>query len=171
MRFICPLTPPEYLLSLKRQMDGYFDFGAERFTGFFIGRFFYITHHAGHEWNRRITNQKNAAAGYVKKCEDGSDVRFVLFRGALCPLQLLPLLILAVIVSVIVSPPEENHTNLYINTSGVSTGVDPAILCINIVAVLIYSLIYTFFEILTERSEEGRQALISLLADPPEPYF
>ena len=51
----------DYLQAMKQQMSGHFQFGVERYTGFFFRNCFYVTHHAGFEWNRKITNQKNAA--------------------------------------------------------------------------------------------------------------
>ena len=84
------LSPKEYLSAMKGRMSGHFELGQERFTGFFLGRLFYVTHHAGYEWNRRITNEKSAALGYVKKVETGCEVHCIRFRGMLCPLQFIP---------------------------------------------------------------------------------
>ena len=94
MRIQTSLAPNTYRDAIKERLGSYFAWGTERFTGWFLGRFFYVTHHAGYEWNRRITNQKNAAFGYVRKTEHGSDVRCFLFQGVLCPQYLLPYLLI-----------------------------------------------------------------------------
>lgn len=147
------------------QMSAHSDFGGMRFTGFFAGRFFYVTHHAGYEWNRKYSNQKNAAMGYVKQTENGCEVRFLRFRGALCPMEALPLFLGCYIVGLAI-----------FLLSGIlevlSLGLT-MLICLAAVCVLfaIVVPIKTFFESLTEESELGRQALLALLNDPQNPDF
>ena len=88
MRLSSPLQARKYLTSVKMRMSGHFDHH-ERFTGFFLGSFFHITHHAEYEWDRRYKSPKNAAVGYIKQTADGCEVRFFLARGLLCPAQFL----------------------------------------------------------------------------------
>ena len=89
MRIQSQLTPREYISAMMEQMQGHFDFGQERFTGFFFGKVFSVTYHSGHEWNRRISNQKNTAIGYVRQTQGGSEVRCVCLRALMAPTQFL----------------------------------------------------------------------------------
>ena len=57
MRLSSPLQARKYLTSVKMRMSGHFDHH-ERFTGFFLGSFFHITHHAEYEWDRRYKSLK-----------------------------------------------------------------------------------------------------------------
>ena len=149
------LSPRDYLAAMKERMGSRFSFGAERFTGFFMGRFFLVTHHAGYEWNRRITNQKNAALGYVKRTENGCESRFFHFQGMLCPQYLLVYLLCFTAYLVITWPVLAEITGVLIGTILIIVGMPPVI---------------TFFESLTEGSMEGRKSLLGLLFDPSD-YF
>lgn len=148
-----PLSQKVYLGSLRVNMDSHFDLGSERFTGFFLANCFYVTHHAGYEWNRRITNQKNAAMGYVKKCDNGCEVHFLQFRGALCPLVFIPMLLVCTMLYLLSTP---NMESMQIW------------LCIGVLSV--FAPISALVESFTERSEDGRRSLLSMLADPSDPY-
>ena len=150
------LTKKEYLQALRDNMEGHFAFGCERFTGFFIGNCFYVTHHAGYEWNRRITNQKNAAMGYVKECEDGCHIHFLRFRGAMCPLVFLPLFLLMGLIFTL-SPLAKGYTHLFL------WGLVFAIMTIG-------ALFSALVESMTEQGEDGRRSLLSMLVDPNDPY-
>ena len=154
------LSSKEYLDALKENMRGHFELGAERFTGFFLGKWFHVTHHAGYEWNRRYTNQKNAAVGYVRKAENGCEVRFLCFKGLLCPSQFL--LLLAIIGPLVL---------LIALSRGITdTTIIGSTILISLIAVIPYALIATFFESVTERSEEGKRILLALLIDPKDPF-
>ena len=155
MKLHSNLSKKEYLHAMKDYMSGHFDFGTERFTGFFLGSLFYVTYHSGMEWNRRITNQKNAAIGIVKDTTDGCSVYFLRFKGLFCPLHFLSLLL----IMLLICPFAGGHE------------IELSIkLQIAILATVIYSPIYTVIESLTQRSEDGRRALLSLLIDPSDPY-
>lgn len=160
MRIISSLTPKVWLSAAKEQMSGHLELGAERYTGFFIGPFFYITHHAGHEWNRRITNEKNAAVGYIRKTEDGSEVRCMLFKGLLCPAQFLSLLFftIAIVLLPLLSSGIRNPATI-LTAMAYATGI-----------IVLMAPIATLFESLTERSQESRKNLIALLIDPADPF-
>ena len=157
MKIHSSLSKKAYLHAMKDYMSGHFDFGSERFTGFFLGPCFYVTYHSGFEWNRKITNQKNAAVGFVKAADDGCNVHFLRFKGALCPLVFLPLLITMLLISPVIGD--------------YNAGADLALKAqIAFWGTIICAPIITFFEALTQRSEEGRRALLSLLTDPSDPY-
>lgn len=153
-------SPKEYLGSIKENMGGHLEFGAERFTGFFFKNWFHVTHHAGSEWNRRITNQKNAAVGYVKETENGCEVRFLCFKGALVPAQFLSLLVIMIPLILIIA--------LFKGVADES--VIRSVLLFVLAAIFPVALIGTFFESVTERSEEGKRSLLALLLDPKDPF-
>ena len=84
------LSKEAYLEEFRSQVKGnYFCFGEERFTGFVIGGFFSIAYHSGYEWNRRITNEKNRAIGFVRKNGAGCKVYAVRLRGYTNPLSII----------------------------------------------------------------------------------
>ena len=149
-------SPKEYLAHMKSNMSGHFEFGCERFTGFFLGRLFYVTYHSGYEFNRRITNQKNAAMGYLKKDADGCSVHFLRFRGALCPAQFLSLLLTLLLLLTLPMLLEVGwHLQAFLFLCGCA-----------FVLTVITALIGTLMEYLTENSEDGRRTLLSMLIDP-----
>ena len=155
MRIESPYTPKEYLANLRFNMSSHFEFGCERFTGFFLGRLFYVTYHSGYEWNRRITNQKNAAMGYVKRTDDGCEVRFMRFRGGFCPLVFLPTYLFLLICILFF-----HSENMY------SPDDFKFVLIASHVIIAITVSVSTFIESLTTRSEDGRRTLLSMLIDP-----
>lgn len=156
-----PLSPKNYLSHLEGQMGGHFSFGMERFTGFFAGRCFCITHHAGYEWNRQYTNQKNCAVGYVRKTDTGCEVRFVRFKGALCPPQFICLNLMMFVLMMIMFLIE--YQDFHVLVLAVAAGL-------SLITTSLAALISTFFECLTPESEEGRKILIALLMDPEDPF-
>ena len=154
MQFHASHTPDEYLSAMKEQMGDRFAIGSERFTGFFAGRVFYVTHHAGHEWNRRFTNQKNAAMGIVKKTGTGCCVHFMSFRGLLCPLMFISYLIAAMAICL-----------LFKNLGNTVFRLSFALVLTAVVAPF-----HALFESMTERSRDGHRTLLSFLMDPADPY-
>ena len=160
MNIITSPTPAaEYLRSVKENMGGHFSFGQERFTGLFLGKWFHITHHAGYSWNERYTNQKNAAVGYVKRTESGCEVRFLTFKGLLCPAQFLSFIPFSYLLMV-----------LYLLFNGVMA---PSMWTISLVVpgvMAISAAIGTLFESMTPRSEEGKRILYAMLLDPEDPF-
>ena len=148
----------DYLQAMKQQMSGHFKFGVERYTGFFFRNCFYVTHHAGFEWNRKITNQKNAAMGFVKPEENGCSIHFVRFRGLLCPLHFISTFLTVLPLSIIMAISRGNQ-------------LSPDVMFNICVAVMvIFSPISTLIESFTEKSDIGRRTLLSLLKDPADPY-
>ena len=162
MVFHCDLPKSAYLSAMKENMSSHFAFGVERFTGFFIGNFFYITYHSGYEWNRRITNQKNTAIGFVKNAGDGEsgcDVHFFQFKGLLCPLVFLPTY-LAVLGIMLLSE----------MTNGWNSEIFWTCFAIVSITMAIVSPFYTLCEACTDGSIEGEKTLLLYLADPEDPY-
>ena len=156
MRTQSTLTPKAYRSAMKKRMGSRFALFSERFTGLFIGRLFYVTHHAGYEWNRQITSQTNSAWGYIKKTENGCEVRYHKAQSMFCPhLLLLYILIMA--------PP----------CFGLIQNIDNLpfpVLLILLFIILFLPIIYTGLETSTEGSIEGEKALVGLLLDPTD-YF
>lgn len=85
----------QYLFELKKNLDGIFAFGEERVAGTVIWRFFSITSHAGYEWNRRITNEKQRAIGFAKPDGDGTKIYCIRLAGLTNPISLLAMFLLA----------------------------------------------------------------------------
>lgn len=160
MRIESTLSKKEYLSALKDQMSGHCEFGAERFTGFFLGKWFHVTHHAGYEWNRKYTNEKNAAVGHVVETENGCELRFVTFKGALVPAQFLSLLILMIPIILIMTLSQGATADFSI--------LQIILFCL--IVVILSSLLATFFESFTTRSAEGKRILLALLLDPSDPF-
>jgi len=160
MIFQSNLPKSAYLAATKGQMEGHLQFGAERFTGFFVGNCFYVTYHSGWEYNRRITNQKNAAMGYVKRTDEGCEVHFRRFRGLLCPMQFFPLLIFFELALIFGTLVRQRWTSGALLLS----------LGIGLAAVTVTALISTAAECCTEGSEDGRRTLLSFLMNPMDPY-
>lgn len=157
MKIDSEYTPDEYIHHMRCHMSAHSEFGVERFTGFFAGRFFYVTRHSRFEWNRKFTNQKNAALGYVKKTENGCQVRFIRFRGMLCPMIFLPLLLFCLAASLLIFA-----------WDGLSEYYSIALL-LAIICIAVYAPLETLFECMTAESEKGRRILLSFLKDPADP--
>ena len=150
-----------YLAAMKSQMENHIQFGSERFTGYFWGGLFSVTYHSGYEYDRRYSNPKNSALGYVRKCEDGCRVHFIRLKGILNPptylfvstVLTLALLFQCAMRSVLIS---EVAWLCFALGFGVTAIAAP---------------ISAFFEsVISERSAEGGRVLLSFLLDPSDPY-
>ncbi len=161
MKIESALKPKEYLDAMKERMEGHFDLGNERFTGFFLGRAFTVTHHAGAEWNRRITNEKNTAVGFVKKTDMGCSVSFVRCRGILSPplfLTTFAILFIPLLLTLMIGTVTQEISPMDIlNVGGVCFGIT-----------LFLGLATALCESLTEAGQEGRKILNALLLDPTD---
>lgn len=158
------LSREKYLSAMKEMMSAHTEFGVERFTGFFLGSWFYVTHHGGYEWNRKITSQKNAALGRVKQTETGCEIYFLRFRGSLCPMYSLTLFLIGFAVAVVSCA----YAGLVAEFGfGSSLLVCLAVVGISLALILPVA---TLFECMTTESEDGRRMLLSLLHDPVHPY-
>lgn len=150
MQYIAPLGKKEYLYELRQQMGSFTDFLSERFTGIILGNFIYITHHAGFEWNRKITNEKSRAIGFVTKHGDGCKVRVIFTRGYLELLWMIFYYLLGIPLMLLVSNGDW-LPNIHIWALAFS------------VTVGIISYIQCWF---TERGQYGMCELRGLLQDP-----
>ena len=153
MKIQSSMNKKDYISAMRRRMSGHFELGAERFTGFFIGTCFYVTYHSGFEWNRKITNQKNAAMGFVRSTAEGCEVHYLHFRGLLCPLVFPQLLLMMFLFS-----PLLGGEDLLYNMKFTITWT------------IIIAPFMTLIECCTEKSEKGRRILLSFLRDPDDPY-
>lgn len=159
MKLQSSLSKKEYLRALKERMESPFRFGLERSCGFFLGDFFYITHHCSHEWNRKITGERNTAIGIVRKDGDGCKVRYFVIKGLLAPHCLLGMFLFCLAICLAILFQED---------------IDPATriftLPISIVFPLFAGLGTAVTEGMTERSEEGEKILRCMLLDPSDPF-
>lgn len=83
MRIYSQLTKKQYLTEMRRQLGSFSSWGDERYTAIILGSFFWVTYHSGYEWNRRITNEKNRALGFVRDSYGGCTVHCFCTRGYL----------------------------------------------------------------------------------------
>ena len=165
MRIQSKYTKREYLAALKEQMGASTDFGCERFTGWFLGPLFSVTHHSGWEWNQRYSNVKNSAIGYVKETESGCEVRFLHTKGMLYPSGMLMMYIICFLVMLF------GELQIHIGMTNISAKWMSGIVhCIFAVLVFVAILFEAFIESFTEDSREGAAALISCMKDPKDPY-
>lgn len=138
-----------YLQGLREQLDSWTAFGQQRFTGLVLGTFFYITSHAGYEWDHRISNQKSRAIGFATDCENGWKVSMITTRGYFDPVSML-------------------LWYLFAMTYFLARGVELS-LKVHIAAAACALLIGvgTFVaDWFTERGQENMRDLITLLQDP-----
>jgi hypothetical protein len=159
------LSQDEYLNALKMDMGPFFALGSERFTGFTAGHWFYVTHHAGYEHFRKITNQKNAALGYLVETSEGCQVKFIRFKGLLCPTQFLLSCVFILFIAALFLILNHNFaTDIVSIISIILAGV-----------IVIGAPLEAFQESMTERSEIGEKCLMALLYDPIDlsgyPYY
>lgn len=145
-----------YLYEMKQQMGSFTAFGTERLTGIIVGRFFSITYHSGHEFNRRITNEKHRAIGFARPCEEGTKVSCIRLAGLTNPLSLIALFSLFFIVCLI--------------RDGLEVALMPELLMIDVALTLIVALITAFTDSITERGQEGSKMLTAFLMDPVDYY-
>ena len=155
------LSSDKYLSHIKSSFSSPFNFFCERFTGFCLGNFFYVTHHCDHQWDRKYNSPKNAAFARVVATESGCDIYFLTFKGLLCPSQFLLLLTLLILFPLFAC----------IATTSALTIYKEPLFWIGMTAFSVISAaIATLFESLSERSTEGENALLSLLYNPENPY-
>lgn len=151
MQTYSKVAPKRYRLALREQMESPFAFGQTRFTGLVLGNFFYITHHAGYEWNRRITNEKSRAIGYIKQHGDGSLVKAVCLRGYTDPFSLLCMFLFCA---------------LFFFLRGADPFREPIFLWTSIAITLVCALGSAASCWLTQRGQESMFELLILLENP-----
>ena len=155
MKLKSDLSPKEYLRAMKGSLESMISFsGAERFHGIILGSFFSVTHCAGHELNRRITNEKNRAIGFVREQDGGTEVSFITLKGMTNPLSLLLIYLLHVVILVFSDPELMVIWQAWL---------------VCLVSTLFVAGITAITDSLTERGEEGYRILLRML-DHPENF-
>ena len=152
MVFESPLTVAEHRKWLRQNMEYPFAFFTERFSGFAIGPVFYVIHHSEYQYDRKVNMPKNAALGFMKDTDNGCCLRFLTFRGLLCPSQLL----LCYLIGLLIGWGEAALHQIAI----------PGLPWILLAIVLVLAGGSALAESFTERSEEGYCALLQLLSGP-----
>jgi hypothetical protein len=141
---------------MKQQMGSFTAFGTERLTGIIIGRFFSITYHSGHEFNRRITNEKHRAIGFARPCEEGTKVSCIRLAGMTNPLSLIGLFSFCMLICLL--------------RGGFELAFMPEMLIANAAITLVAALITAFTDSVTEKGQEGSKMLTAFLMDPVDYY-
>jgi hypothetical protein len=156
MKVISKLSCSVYLYEMKQQLGSFSAFGTERFTGIIIGRFFSITYHSGHEFNRRITNEKHRAIGFAWPCENGTEISCIRLAGMTNPLSLIGLFIFCNLICML--------------RGGLELALMPEMMIANAAITLTAALITAFTDSITERGQEGSKMLTAFLVDPIDYY-
>ncbi len=148
-------------------MGAFSSFGEERFTGIFLGRFFSICYHSGWEWNRKLTNEKNRAIGYVRSTPAGTEVRFIRLYGLTNPISLASLFLFGYMFSWLII----GFHSLRNNVSPAMEEIQP-IFCLvaGVLVMLAVALETALGSRLTERGQYGQSILMTHLKDPKDPW-
>lgn len=156
MKYYSNLPYNDYMSAMKEQMSSVMEFGIERFTGMIIGSFFSITYHSGHEFNRRITNEKHRAIGFVRPHGDGTKVSCIRLAGMTNPLSLIGIYGFCFLICLL--------------RGGLELALMPQLLTVNAIITLLAALITAFTDSVTERGQEGSKTLTAFLIDPADFY-
>lgn len=159
MRIASTVPKQEYLAAMRTQIGSFWTFGSERFVGTVLGPFFSVTYCSGSEWNRRITNEKNRAIGYVRSVPEGTEVRCVRLAGMTNPVSLFLYFILYFLM--VCYAAFDVGTTSY----GLLLYVVLAAVCTALTA-----LITALTDSLTERGQEGHRIVTAFLHDPRDFY-
>lgn len=158
MRITSVVPKAEYLEAMKSEMGSFAAFGSDRLVGTVIGPFFSVTYCSGAELNRKITNEKNRAIGYVRAVPEGTQVRCVRLAGLTNPASLAILFVVYFIMVLVVQ-----------FNRGMMLGLQFSALCAVIGAVV--TGIYTAItDSLTEHGQEGYRVVTAFLHDPRDFY-
>lgn len=160
MRLKSSLSRKEYLAAMKRRMGSFTDFGAERFTGFFLGSFFSVTHHAGYEFNRRITNEKNSAVGLVKHTAEGAEIKFIRLKGLTTP-QALCAQFLVYFAAMFL---------LFFFEGFIGSLAVMIAAAFSLGMTLFIALFTAICDSFTQKGEEGAKVLLAFLIEPTDPF-
>lgn len=137
-------------------MSSFTEFGIERFTGTIMGSFFSITYHSGHEFNRRITNEKHRAIGFVRPKGDGTEISCIRLAGMTNPLSLIGIYAFCFLLCLL--------------RGGIELALMPQLLIADAVITLIAAIATAFTDSITERGQEGSRTLTAFLIDPVDFY-
>lgn len=152
MKYTSNLPYTVYLYEMKQQMSSFTEFGMERFTGTIIGGFFSITYHSGHEFNRRVTNEKHRAIGFARPDGKGTKISCIRLAGLTNPLSLIGLFGFCFL--------------LFLLGGGLEIALMPEILGLCAGMTLVVALFTAFTDSITERGQEGSRILTAFLIDP-----
>lgn len=155
MKVHSQLPVDQYLSAMKAQMSGFCEFGCERFVGTIMGHLFSITYCSGHEMNRRITNEKSRAIGFVRSAGDGTDVYCIRLKGMSNPVSMLLNFALFYLMFAL----SGDYTFDYIS-------IWPFALA----GSLMMAIITSVTDSITERGQEGSRIMTSFLHDPDDYY-
>lgn len=152
-----PLSPKDYKTAAQTKFENFRNLRDERFSGFFIGNFFCITHHAYMEWNRRITGEMNHAIGFLKETDSGCCVRFIHTTGICNPFYLLSYFLFCTL-----------FLHFYGMLKGVelSDGIGWISPLISGICILILALSSAISDSLTENGIQGANTLYYFMEDP-----
>ena len=153
------LPKKAYISALKERRGSPFRFGSERFCGIAPGGMLYVTHHCSHEWNRRITGERNTAIGIVHNDGEGCRIRFIVIKGLLAPHYLLGLFCFCLVCFLIAML--QGSADPVVTTYAL-----PVSLMISVFTGLGTALAESF----TDQSAEGQRILHSILLDPTDPF-
>ena len=156
MKYCSELPCSMYLYEMKEQMSGFTEFGIERFTGIIIGNFFSITYHSGHEFNRRVTNEKHRAIGFAKPDGKGTKISCIRLAGLTNPLSLIMLFAFCFLT--------------FLVSGGLEVALMPEILGLCAAMTLVVALGTALTDSITERGQEGSRTLTAFLIDPVDYY-
>lgn len=90
------LTKKDYLEDLSRRLDSRWLWGQERYVGWLMGPIFCVTYYSGKEWGRRNYPIYNKAIGVVQDKKDGTEIRYIHFKGISDPINVMFIYILTV---------------------------------------------------------------------------
>lgn len=158
MNILSAVPKDEYLEAMRSEMGSFTAFGSERFVGTVIGPCFSVTYCSGCEWNRKITNEKNRAIGYVRSTPEGTQVRCIRLTGFTNPASLLIyfvtyfLMVLAVQIN-----------------QGVIVGLALTVV-LALIGTIVTALYTALTDRLTERGQEGYRVVTAFLHDPRDFY-
>ena len=155
MKIVSSVEYASYLRQMKDQMSSLTDFGMERLTGLIIGPFFSVTYHSGHVINRRITNEKHRAIGFVKPCEEGTQISCVRLAGMTNPISLIVIFASWLLCCLLVEP---------------GLAFLPGVLWTGIVLTAFLAAYTAFTHSITERGQLGSKMLTAFLIDPENYY-
>ena len=154
MYITSPLSPKDYRNAIKGSISNFSNLYSERFTGYFIGKLFSITHHCEHEFGSRNT-PACAAVGYIKESKSGSEMYFVCLRGLFRPLAFFITLCICIFISLLLP---DIHPYPFAH---IAVGIGIAVL---------YAGFHTIWQYGSKRDQESYDALMALMDDPIAPY-
>lgn len=121
-----------------------------------------MAYHSGWEWNRKVSNEKNRAIGYVKDTAEGTEVRFLRLYGYSNPLSLAILFLIGFFAGLLALSGAEYHREMNAKLIfGAQCGA----------CVMVFSTLESVIaSCVTERGQYGRKVLMAYLNNPEDPW-